>query len=434
MPLGRVTKLAILSRVITWSIGAIAHMYIGNYVHNLELHHPDSISSNASFLDKVVWYLFGSFAHWDGAHFTQAAEFGYIHVQEHAFFPGLPLIIRGSAEIVSFISGGLLTIRFAIVFCGFLISNVSFVLAARQFYRLGNIVLKNSSLAYSSAVLFCFTPANIFMSSIYTESLWAFISFSAMIQWQRGNFVISASIFSLASCIRSNGVLFCGYFAFHALQHSFRAIRKQAIMKSLLFVWLKDILCCIIVVAPVLEFNFYGYMRYCSNDGTGGELLPFCSNWHPFGIYSYVQKKYWGVGLFSYYQFKQIPNFLLAAPVLYVTGVSLLEYARSGWGRILTAGFLGAKSRSNEKTTEKHVLLKDSLLIYIYYWAVLFVICVTVLHVQVSTRFMSASPALYWFLARAYNKSLLARRWITIWLGIYVVIGPAMFCNFYPWT
>jgi hypothetical protein len=101
-------------------------------------------------------------------------------------------------------------------------------------------------------------------------------------------------------------------------------------------------------------------------------------------------------------------------------------------------------------------------LVYVYLWIALFAICVTVLHVQVSTRFLSsACPALYWYAgsilaelrppkrslqrnsgASATTDGLLPRYeppsaaawWLKRWSQLFIVLGSVLFSAFLPWT
>lgn len=59
-----------------------------------------------------------------------------------------------------------------------------------------------------------------------------------------------------------------------------------------------------------------------------------------------------------------------------------------------------------------------------------------VLHAQVATRFLSASPPLYWYAARLTGAGSSAAVRRSVWgffLG-YALLGALLFPNFYPWT
>lgn len=65
-------------------------------------------------------------------------------------------------------------------------------------------MLQDSSLAARATLLFCLTPASIFFSAIYTESLFALLSFAGMLCAGRRPWLATAA-FALATATRSNG-------------------------------------------------------------------------------------------------------------------------------------------------------------------------------------------------------------------------------------
>lgn len=56
---------------------------------------------------------------------------------------------------------------------------------------------------------------------------------------------------------------------------------------------------------------------------------------------------------------------------------------------------------------------------------------------QVSTRFLSASPLLYWFASHIMGSPSIGKRWghfIWAYSAAYIFIGSLLFSNFYPFT
>ena len=47
--------------------------------------------------------------------------------------------------------------------------------------------------------------------------------------------------------------------------------------------------------------------------------------------YGYIQDKYWNVGFLRYFELRQIPNFIIAAPVIYLVLSHSLRFIRFGY-------------------------------------------------------------------------------------------------------
>jgi phosphatidylinositol glycan class V len=184
-------------------------------------------------------------------------------------------------------------------------------------------------------------------------------------------------------------------------------------------------------------------------------------------IYAYVQAKYWNVGLFNYYQLHQLPNFLLASPVVFLSAWGIVSFLRR-FSLFASPSAAAAKSTGASAASPappsaaEEPYLEGALVPFVAYWAVQVVIGMLFMHVQVITRFLSASPALYWFCASFYDDGTTARggdetsdqqsrtkkrpsrsaRRVRAWMQYliafyflaYTLIGALLFCNFYPWT
>ena len=94
--------------------------------------------------------------------------------------------------------------------------------------------------------------------------------------------------------------------------------------------------CTLTALAPFVLFQWYGYTLYCSltkmNLPYDQEVIDYAGNhslklpsaepsdWCFYTIpmaYQYIQSQYWNVGFLKYFHWKQIPNFILAAPLIF---------------------------------------------------------------------------------------------------------------------
>ena len=91
-----------------------------------------------------------------------------------------------------------------------------------------------------------------------------------------------------------------------------------------------------LVAMPALHHDWQGYNHHC----TSSQLTPsstikpaWCNKYGRFSLYAHVQRKHWNVGFLKYYEMKQIPNFILALPVLVLSFTAAALWIRQSWNR-----------------------------------------------------------------------------------------------------
>lgn len=130
--------------------------------------------------------------------------------------------------------------------------------------RLSTRCLCNPQLASLSVVLFCFNPASVFYSAVYTEALFAACSWWGLVMLPSRHW-IGVGLLALASATRSNGILGC-WFVLHAA--AAQAINRRGPSCGHL---LKAATSCAVIVLP------YVAMQCKSFDHTLGGPNR---NWH----------------------------------------------------------------------------------------------------------------------------------------------------------
>nr|CCA18790.1 GPI mannosyltransferase putative [Albugo laibachii Nc14] len=336
-------------------------------------------------------------------------------------------------------------------------SNGAFVLAAIFLYRLGILVFENlkvksqdaERIARTGAYLFCITPSSVFMSSLYSESMMCFFSFGGFYCIEKHKELIKeqkrtkkrisqysahlsacAILFGCGSVTRSNGILLSLYLVWHRLRTSPHWTNFATFCRY----WLVTALLMILAVGPQLVYFVCGIWKYCPSfhtvfDHTRKSEYPFHDRpWchsaflNYSAMYMFIQREYWNVGLFRYYQWKQIPNFFLASPVVSLSVLALYRFFRKQL--IFTTSW----------TCEMNV--------YCIHWAFLLINGLLVVHVQVITRLLCACPPFYWIPAIILfqpkkSESVIQNAFFKIVVGyfvLYTLLGSILFSSFYPWT
>lgn len=179
---------------------------------------------------------------------------------------------------------------------------------------------------------------------------------------------------------------------------------------------------------------------------------------------------YRNVGLLRYYTVKQIPNFVLAAPIVVLSVCGVCSYlfnfnCVSLKKRLTTSYRTQQQSQSQQqpqpqqkRTTSQRCIVRSTEFsqetltpkmrseyfafevgVYIVHWTFLLLFACLVMHIQVTTRFLCSQVApLYWFIAHLFihppSRCVLIPRLIWLYLFAFNVIGTLLFTTFYPWT
>ncbi|KAF2361955.1 GPI mannosyltransferase 2 [Trinorchestia longiramus] len=425
----KVFYFSLLSRFSVILIQLVANWIIPDHEAAAFVSPPDPDLEVGS-VDKIVLALIGGFVRWDAQYFIHITEYGYTHEQTLAFFPLYPILVRFIASIVFVPLQLVINFHTTIILVAILLNFYLFVKATEVFYKLSREVLRNEVLAYRAAILFCVNPASIFFTAPYSESLFAFCTFCALLNYERGGGWAAPAFFSSASGARSNGLTNIGFVLYHKLLHcsayyyklrrartDFSGIVSHVLIVLLTFNYTLVPLflasCC--VVAPYLLFQLWCYKTYCSEEAASS-LPPHLESF---------------VGLFRYYELRQIHNFLSAAPMVLLVICHAALYFVDNPQVVWSLGIphpeqVVASEQSHAKinkdsNSDNDVAMSSKRARHassshdawcttgIYSWRVfvytvhsltLCIFCLLFIHVQVTTRLVCSScPVVYWFAA-----------------------------------
>ncbi|RZF35968.1 hypothetical protein LSTR_LSTR005381 [Laodelphax striatellus] len=351
--------------------------------------------SRHSPIDYFIHVLFGGLVRWDAHYFLHIAKNDYSQEKMLAFFPFYPLIVRSLASVLNFVFSNFVTYESLLILTSVVINFVLFIKSAQVLYELSCAVLKNTEISYKAAILYCINPASIFFTAPYSETCYAFLTFSAMLYCVENKLTISSVVNGLSSMTRSNGILNVG-FVLHRLLYNFITHYSSNNTSFIISttITINSTLTClgslIVSILPFCAFQLFSYVKFCHESLYKNER-PWCNKTIPLA-YSYVQEHYWNVGFLRYYQIKQIPNFMLAFPLVFII-------IRNSITELRKSRFYSERIKSLFMTTnEQHIVFKVHALC-------LTVFCLLCIHVQVTTRMLcSSSPVLYWYVAQYFSS------------------------------
>ena len=479
-------RAATLARVVTLAAVFLFDALVPDY--DTSARHSSS-SSSSSWACRAVE---GAMT-WDSVYYLDIAARGYAHEQNRAFFPAYPIAMRFVERATRLGGGGESEpSRCGLATSALMISNLAHVLGAATLEHLGLAVVGDAALARAAALLYAFNPASVFHGVAYTESLFALASFVGCLCVARGRRNIATAVFFVAAATRSNGVLLATHLLWDLLDRvilrawgkSAFARKRRAIetpgseigvsppaeddsaakgaagkvparfadaaaysaaysaagdaMKLLASIAACVARCGVVALAPYLV-DRDARKAYCGAGRRVGDRRPWCDDART-PAYAFIQSRYWNVGFLRYFERKQLPNFLLAAPMLVVASHATWQH------------FCGTQSK-RERRDAYGLHGRNARAHFIVCGAVAFA-CFFFARVEVATRLLSTSPAVYWHVAhhgrgggsRSFthdseddaesfgaNRERFQRAWCVYSLS-YLAVGALLFPNFYPWV
>lgn len=136
----------------------------------------------------------GQFANWDGHHYLTIAEFGYYRMQEYAFFPLYPLLIK----ITTYLSGSFLL-------SGIVINVVCAFLGFLFLYKLMYIEV-NKEIAFKTILLLFLFPTSFFFVVVYSEALFFLFTILTFYSLKKEKYFLAALFSGLATATRPLGL------------------------------------------------------------------------------------------------------------------------------------------------------------------------------------------------------------------------------------
>ncbi len=179
------------SRLLVWIVGMSALLAFGVGGAEWSLDRYDVSSS----FGRIGNLLAAPSIRWDSVYYLQIAAHGYRDLRDAAFYPLYPLLMR----VVSFFTGSLAV-------GGVLISLTAMLATLAIVHRLTALELGPRT-ADVAVRLIAFGPMGLFLSAVYTESLFLAFSSGMFYAARRGRWATAGVLGGLAAMTRSGGVL-----------------------------------------------------------------------------------------------------------------------------------------------------------------------------------------------------------------------------------
>ena len=190
---------------------------------------------------------------------------------------------------------------------------------------------------------------------------------------------------------------------------------------------------CIVLTAipfvPFVHHNYKAYVLFCASVAPDTVGHPgWCDRGLFPSIYTHIQRAYWNVGFLRYWTVSNIPNFVLALPIL-LNVYAFCVFYLSRLPRVYPHVFVRRSAEADKKRRETRIpaephppslFLAPSLLPHVLHALALTLLLTFNAHVQIALRVLPSLPLVYWAAARLLVER---PRWGKAWVAWSVVWG-----------
>lgn len=267
------------------------------------------------------------FVRWDAIYFTHMAGQGHVFEQEWAWGIGLSSSLSFLAKRktvfddtqtrpswsllfsigISILIGTNDTIN--LVIAGVILSHTTHWLSTVQLWFLARRLVDvgknpNSQVPFRAAAFYIISPAGVFLSAPYSESLFAFLSISGFLSYVYSvhyfnhTRVLTGSVlmvgagvsFGLATFVRGNGILAGVTYLLEAAASMFALLTQNFTLSRL--IRLSSVVAGgLLIAVGTLVPQYLAYTEYCYGRDPEARR-PWCNNAIP-SIFTFVQSHYW---------------------------------------------------------------------------------------------------------------------------------------------
>jgi GPI mannosyltransferase 2 len=265
-----------------------------------------------------------------------------------------------------------------------------------------------------------------------------------MLSCARKSYINATLLFVLAACLRSNGSMLAGFILWDVIAEP--VLRNKKVIRASFSMCLRltkpqvsarhallGVLATALISLPFVMHQYSAYRVFCNQDHS---RYSWCLARIP-SVYGYVQAKYWNSGFLLYWTPAQLPNILLAMPIL----LSVLSFAYSHFCAYIAPALLRHPLVSNSVLSgalrvfhkpDKSIFLRHSITPHVIHSFIMCNILLFAAHTQIALRLAASMPTTYWAAARLMVDHPRIGKWWVGWSVVWGAVSVVLWAVFLP--